>query len=125
MVKIGKVAGSQKKKEDFSMDTLSNLRPIDDALFDMNETDEADTELPTKIHLRVQQRNAKKNITVIEGLKPDVAKKVGSDLRTKLGCSGTVKDGCVQFSGDQRQKIVEHLLAKKIVDKDALVIHGF
>lgn len=90
-----------------------------------DKTAEAETLLKKKIHIRVQQRSAKKNITTVEGLSPDNAKKIGTQLKTKLGCSGTVKGDILQFSGDQRSKIVDHLLENNIVEKDNLVVHGF
>lgn len=82
-------------------------------------------ELDNKVHLRLQQRSAKKSITIVEGLRDDVAKDIIPKLRTKLGCSGTPKSGAIQFSGDQRRKIMDYLVDQKLVTKRDIVLHGY
>jgi len=78
------------------------------------------------VHLRLQQRSARKNITILEGLPKDNRKAVIHNLKTRLGCSGTEKnEGELHFSGDQRKKIADYLLEKKIVNKSEITIHGF
>jgi len=78
-----------------------------------------------QIHIRLQQRSARKCITIVEGLDKDVSKKVITALRSKLGCSGTDKGGAIQFSGDQRQKIIGYLTENKIVESRNIVQHGW
>lgn len=78
-----------------------------------------------KVHIRVQQRSAKKYITVIEGLEKDVSAKALKDLKTRLGCIGTLKNDTIQFSGDQRDKVYDYLVDKNVVEEDSIVLHGF
>jgi translation initiation factor 1 len=85
-----------------------------------------DVEGARKIHLRVQQRSSKKNITIVEGIPPEERKRIIHDLKTKLGCSGTEKNGGIQFSGDQRKKIADYLVETKIVTCHAdISVHGY
>lgn len=81
-------------------------------------------EFTQKVHFRIQQRSAKKNITIVEGLGKEVANDIVRQLKTRLGCSGTLKNDQVQFSGDQRRKIADFLVEKKIVDRSDIVMHG-
>jgi len=78
-----------------------------------------------KIHLRLQQRSNKKSITVVEGLDDIVAKNIIPQLRSRLGCSGTFKEGAIQFSGDQRRKIIDYIVEKNIARKQDIVLHGY
>jgi translation initiation factor SUI1 len=92
--------------------------------FSINNLDSTCNE--QKIHLRVQQRSTKKNITILEGLPLEHKKKIVHDLKIKLGCSGTEKNGELHFSGDQRKKIADYLVAYDIVEnRNDIIIHGF
>ncbi len=87
-----------------------------------------DNKLPQqKIHIRIQQRNAKKNITIIEGLDKNVVdfKKMKKDLTKKYNCFGFINDGVIQLSGDQRNNVSNFLISENISTKDNIVIHGF
>ena len=56
-----------------------------------------------------------KSVTTIEGISRDVdMKNVLRELKTKLACGGTMKDGVIELQGDHRKKI-----------KDILVKIGF
>lgn len=85
-----------------------------------------------KCHIRVQQRNARKYITIIEGLSPDIdLKKVLKCMKKTLSCHGCIKtdkdeNQIIQLSGDQRRELVNFLVENKIVENKAdVVIHGF
>ena len=109
------------------MNTIESF--ADEATFDPFDTkfvlSELAQEFDKKIHLRLQQRSNKKSITIVEGLDNETARKVIPLLRSKLGCSGTYKGDAIQFSGDQRRKIIEYLLQEKIANKGDIVLHGF
>ncbi len=56
-----------------------------------------------------------KSVTTIAGISRDVdMKNVLRELKTKLACGGTMKDGVIELQGDHRKKI-----------KDILVKIGF
>lgn len=53
-------------------------------------------------------------VTVISGLPLDAAGLVdlARELKKICGCGGAVKDGILEFQGDQRQKLQEELLSR-------------
>jgi translation initiation factor 1 len=52
-----------------------------------------------------------KSVTTIEGISKDVdIKNVLRDLKTKLACGGTMKEGIIELQGDHRKKIREILV---------------
>ena len=47
-----------------------------------------------------------KSVTTIEGISKDVdVKGVLKDLKTRLACGGTLKNGVIELQGDHRKKI--------------------
>mmetsp|Transcript_11452 Transcript_11452/g.20221 ORF Transcript_11452/g.20221 Transcript_11452/m.20221 type:complete len:120 (-) Transcript_11452:519-878(-) len=95
----------------------------------------ADADLETAdeegVHIRVQQRNGKKSLTTVQGLKQAYDyKKVLKELKKEFCCNGTVVDDqelgqVIQLQGDQRKNVQDFLLKNKLVKKDQLKIHGF
>lgn len=90
--------------------------------------------LKPKIHLRIQKRNARKHITVAEGiyeLDGINIKRLLRELRKKFCCMGSeVRDAktdakFLQLSGDQRENLKTFLLAEGLVEKSQIVVHGF
>jgi translation initiation factor SUI1 len=87
------------------------------------------------VHIRKQQRTAKKTFTIIEGLAEDLdQKKILKFLRKELNTNGAVlkvdendknSNDIIQLQGDCRQKIKNILLLWNICDKDDIIlIHG-
>lgn len=80
----------------------------------------------SKIHLRIQQRNGRKCITIIEGLEDDLdLKRICRAMRNAFSCNGNVKDDIIQLQGDQRENIKEWLVIQEITTKDNIIVHGF
>jgi len=88
-----------------------------------------------KIHIRLQIRNKKKCITILEGLDDDLdEKRICRHMRKSFNCNGAVLEDkdtdslIIQFQGDQRQNIKDWLIAQEILTekeaKERLVIHG-
>ncbi|MGY8775659.1 MAG: stress response translation initiation inhibitor YciH [Spongiibacter sp.] len=55
-----------------------------------------------------------KGVSLVKGLDLDDAalKKLGKELKQKLSIGGAVKDGCLEFQGDQRSALKTLLEAK-------------
>ncbi|MEE9323181.1 MAG: stress response translation initiation inhibitor YciH [Candidatus Aenigmarchaeota archaeon] len=52
-----------------------------------------------------------KRVTIIEGMSRDVdSKGILKDLKTKLACGGTMKNGVIELQGDHRRKMKEILV---------------
>ncbi len=82
------------------------------------------------IHLRIQKRSGKKSITIIQGLDPKQAQKILKALRKLLCCNGTVIESeeyglVIQLQGDQREKVREFLISKKLSDTNTIKVHGY
>ncbi|KAJ4725098.1 Protein translation factor SUI1-like [Melia azedarach] len=83
------------------------------------------------VHLRVQQRNGKKCVTTVQGLREDFSYlKILKDLKKEFCCNGTVVNDkelgkVIQLQGDQRKKVMNFLVKAKLVDKDHIKMHGF
>jgi translation initiation factor 1 len=63
-----------------------------------------------------------KEVTVINGLSKDVdVKNVAKELKHKLACGGTIKDGTVQLQGNHAYK-VKHILVKMGFPEDQIEV---
>ena len=89
-----------------------------------------------KIHLRVQQRNARQRTTTLSGLPNDYdLKDFIKKIRKRLCCNGAVVndksatdekfDKVLQFSGDQRQDLANFLVESGIAEKKDITVHGY
>jgi len=107
--------------------------PLGDALsnLDNKAAVEPATGEDDNVHIRVQQRNGKKSLTTVQGLKQSYDyKKVLKALKKEFCCNGTVVDDpelgqVIQLQGDQRKNVQDFLLKEKLVKKDMIKIHGF
>ncbi|GKV38816.1 hypothetical protein SLEP1_g46685 [Rubroshorea leprosula] len=83
------------------------------------------------VHIRIQQRNGKKSVTTVEGLKKDVGfEKLLKDLKKEFCCNGNVVNDkalgkIIQLQGDQRKKVSQFLVNKGLAQKDHIKIHGY
>jgi translation initiation factor 1 len=84
-----------------------------------------------KVHIRVQQRTARKYITSIQGLADDLDEnKIAKAIRNQLNCRGSVLNDekfgqIIAFSGDKRQQVRQFLIDNDICYEDQIVVHGF
>lgn len=90
------------------------------------------------IHIRYQQRTARKGITIIEGLcdeeldndlQKKLLKKLSKTFRKKLSCSCAVKYDktrgfILQLSGDHRNEIQTFLIKSGDYEKEDIKLHG-
>ncbi|GMH24984.1 hypothetical protein Nepgr_026827 [Nepenthes gracilis] len=83
------------------------------------------------VHIRVQQRNGKKSLTTVQGLKKDYSyEKILKDLKKEFCCNGNVVQDkelgkVIQLQGDQRKNVAHFLVQAGLVKKDQVKIHGF
>ncbi|KAK2379920.1 Translation initiation factor SUI1 family protein [Trifolium repens] len=83
------------------------------------------------VHVRVQQRNGRKSLTTVQGLKKEFSySKILKDLKKEFCCNGTVVEDpelgqVIQLQGDQRKNVSTFLVQAGIVKKENIKIHGF
>ncbi|VFQ82538.1 unnamed protein product [Cuscuta campestris] len=83
------------------------------------------------VHIRIQQRNGKKSLTTVQGLKEAFSyNKILKDLKKEFCCNGTVVQDpelgkVIQLQGDQRKNVSQFLVNAGILKKDQIKIHGF
>ena len=83
------------------------------------------------VHIRIQQRNGKKCLTTVQGLKETFSyDKILKDIKKQFCCNGNVVQDkalgkIVQMQGDQRKNVSQFLVQAGIVQKDQIKIHGF
>ncbi|KAF1890377.1 hypothetical protein Lal_00013631 [Lupinus albus] len=83
------------------------------------------------VHIRIQQRNGKKSLTTVQGLKKEFSyEKILKDLKKEFCCNGNVVNDkelgkIIQLQGDQRKSASHFLLQAGLVRKDQVKIHGF
>ncbi|KAK8969561.1 hypothetical protein KSP40_PGU011435 [Platanthera guangdongensis] len=105
---------------------LANLDPFAEA-----SGDNAGAGSKEYVHIRVQQRNGRKSLTTVQGLKKEYSKtKILKDLKKEFCCNGTVVEDpelgqVIQLQGDQRKNVSTFLVQTAIVKKDQIKIHGF
>ncbi|XP_057450463.1 protein translation factor SUI1 homolog isoform X1 [Lotus japonicus] len=101
------------------------------------------------VHIRIQQRNGRKSLTTVQGLKKEFSyNKILKDLKKEFCCNGTVVQDpelgqVIQLQGDQRKNVSTFLVQDGdnfflfnfpptcgheqagIVKKEHIKIHGF
>ncbi|XP_022873362.1 protein translation factor SUI1 homolog [Olea europaea var. sylvestris] len=83
------------------------------------------------VHIRIQQRNGKKSLTTVQGLRKEFSyDKILKDLKKEFCCNGNVVQDkelgkVIQLQGDQRKNVSQFLINANIVKKGQIKIHGF
>jgi len=69
-----------------------------------------DREATKKIKIYKEKAKFRKYMTVIEGLAPEELKKTGAELKMKLACGGTSKNGIVRLQGNHLDAVKKTLI---------------
>ncbi|XP_035839881.1 protein translation factor SUI1 homolog 1 isoform X1 [Helianthus annuus] len=73
------------------------------------------------VHIRIQQRNGRKSLTTVQGLKKDYSyNKILKDLKKEFCCNGTVVQDSelgqvIQLQGDQRKNVSSFLIQRTTI----------
>ncbi|KAF3665979.1 Protein translation factor SUI1 -like protein [Capsicum annuum] len=82
------------------------------------------------VHICIQ-KNGKKNLTVVQGLRKEFSyKKILKDLKKEFYCNENVVQDkdlgiVIQLQGDQRKNVSYFLVTASVVKKNQIKIHGF
>ncbi|KAH7432028.1 hypothetical protein KP509_07G005000 [Ceratopteris richardii] len=102
-----------------------------DPFADANAVDKSDAGTKDYVHVRIQQRNGRKSLTTVQGLKKEYNyNKILKDFKKEFCCNGTVVQDpelgqVIQLQGDQRKNVSQFLVQAGIVKKENIKIHGF
>lgn len=64
-----------------------------------------------KIKIYSTKKRFGKLVTIVEGLDSSVLEKTAKELKHKLACGGSAKDGVIILQGEHREKIKSALVA--------------
>ena len=66
----------------------------------------------TRIGIRLETRRFSKTTTMIEGIDPKLSdiQHIVKELKSKLACGGTAKDGFIMLQGDHREDVKSYLV---------------
>ena len=86
----------------------------------------------SKVHIRIQKRNARKFICTVEGLeyeKKDM-KDILKTMKKKFACNGNIVNDdklgiVIQLQGDMRDKIKTLLIEEYNISNEDIVTHGY
>eukprot|EP00250_Pteridium_aquilinum_P011442 c20075_g1_i1 orf=886-1230(+) len=112
---------------DLEIQIPTNFDPFKEA----TEANAPGTGSKDNVHVRIQQRNGRKSLTTVQGLKKEVNyNKILKDFKKEFCCNGTVVQDpelgqVIQLQGDQRKNVSQFLVQVGIVKKDQIKIHGF
>lgn len=76
-------------------------------------------EATTKIRVYTTTKKFKKLVTVVEGIDKDHIDEVASELKHKLACGGTAKNGMIVLQGNHKRNVPE-LLVKLGYQKESI-----
>lgn len=62
------------------------------------------------VTIKCVPRKYKKLVTLVQGLPADALDRTAKELKTKLACGGTAKDGEIVLQGEHKNKVKEILL---------------
>ncbi|MCD6402959.1 MAG: translation initiation factor [Candidatus Aenigmarchaeota archaeon] len=75
-----------------------------------------------RIKILTTKRRYGKTVTIIDGLDETSGKDIMKQLKRKLGCGGTFKNGKVELQGDHKKKVKDFLLKMGYTEEQIEVI---
>jgi translation initiation factor SUI1 len=106
---------------------MNSILNIDDSFDDFN----TQTENKSKVTISIQQRNGRKQITIISGLATDLdTKKILRYLKKLYHCNGAVVEDdtfgeVITLTGNQKENVYHFLINTKICNKEEIIIKGY
>jgi translation initiation factor 1 len=77
-----------------------------------------------RIRVYATKKKFKKLVTIVEGIDKSKLEDTGRELKTKLACGGTEKDGIIILQGDQRRNIKKFLVGFGYPESSITVLEG-
>jgi len=67
-------------------------------------------ETTNKIKVYTESKKFKKLVTIVEGIDKAQLDRTASELKHKLACGGTAKEGIIVLQGDHKRKVPDALI---------------
>ena len=110
---------------------VKQTKEFDPAEPGAKKQEEADVGRTGMIHLYFQKRNARKCLTLVQGLPEDLdLEKIARTFRKMWHCNGTKHHSekwgeIIQLQGDHRNQVKQFLIEEGIGTKDNIQKHGY
>jgi translation initiation factor 1 len=89
------------------MQEIDKISGLPKDLFDIGNIEKEQQ----KIKIEVKSTRFRKSMTIITGIDDkEKAKAIGKELKQKLACGGTVKDGVIEVQGNHKESVKEILV---------------
>ena len=77
-----------------------------------------------RIRAYATKKKFRKLVTIVEGIDKSKLDETSRELKQKLACGGTVKDGLIVLQGDQRRNIKKFLVRFGFPESAITVLEG-
>jgi len=74
-----------------------------------------------RIKIKLEKRKFGKGVTIIEGISENVALDLTKQLKSKLACGGTYKNGKIELQGDHRNFVKKFLIEAGYSDENIVI----
>jgi len=88
---------------------VSEIDPLTGLPKELGVFEEIEKQTKAELKVYTTSKRFKKLVTVVEGLKESELHAVAKELKRKLACGGTAKNGMVILQGDHLGKVTEFL----------------
>lgn len=76
------------------------------------------------IRVFATKKKFKKLVTIVEGITADKIEQTARELKTKLACGGTAKDGLIVLQGEHKNKVKPLLVSMGYTESSIAVLQG-
>lgn len=77
-----------------------------------------------RIRVYATKKKFKKLVTIVEGIDKGKLEETGRELKQKLACGGTVKEGVIVLQGDHKRNLKKFLVASGYPAENITILEG-
>lgn len=77
-----------------------------------------------RIRVYATKKKFKKLVTIVEGIDKGKLEETGRELKQKLACGGTVKEGVIILQGDHRRNLKKFLVGSGYPEANITILEG-
>ena len=103
---------------------MGKIFPEDDLMKEIISWDVIEKEDVQQIKIYATKKRFRKLVTIIEGLNKEKLNQTAKELKTRLACGGTTKDGLIILQGNHLRKIKQLLVDMDYPQESINVVPG-